>query len=203
MITISVLQILGFFQHIPILFDEYKESTTAFVTTTFATLPWILFGVTGQLTFATLAVLLHIVPPVVYYKAYGPFGIHIDYTPTKFSEVGQEPDKISERKGEAVLTDGRGTLFLNVEVSKRMNEFSMKFSTPEEISVELRDIPRKEQDYDRAANVLSCDNITQREFSMVLEIFVQNQADRRREYPFEIIDEQSGKAIIDITLIDS
>lgn len=190
-------------RNIPLLFDNYKNSTTAYVTTTSATIPWIGFGVTSQFGFAIAAVLLHVVPPIFYYQLYGPFGIEINYTPTKEGENGRIPDKVSERKNEALLFDGEGSIFANVIISERLEDFAIQFSSPSEISVELLDVPRDEHSYDRGENVLKGSNITQHRFSVVLNIVVANPTPRRREYPLELIDISSGRTIESITLVDS
>lgn len=191
------------FRNVPLLFEDYKKSTTAYVTTTFATIPWIGFGVTSHVGFAIAAVLLHVVPPIGYYYLYGPFGIGINYTPTKVSEQGRIPDKVSERKNEALLFDGEGSIFANVVISERLEDFAIQFLSPSEISVELLDVPRDEHTYDRDENVLKGSNITQHQFSMVLNIVVENPTPRRREYPLELIDLPTGRTIENITLIDS
>ena len=191
------------FRNIPLLFDDYKNSTTAYVSTTSATIPWIGFGVTSHLGFALLAVLLHIVPPVFYYTLYGPFGIEVNYTPTKESEGSRIPDKISERKNEALLFDGEGRLFANIVISKRLDNFEIQFSSLSEVSVELLDIPRDEHTYNRKENILKGENIKQNEFSIVLNVVVKGAASRRREYPLKIIDLSTEKVIENITLIDS
>lgn len=191
------------FRNIPLLFDDYKSSTTAYVSTTFATIPWIGFGVTSRIGFALFAVLLHVVPPIVYYNRYGPFGIEINYTPTKESEDGRIPDKVSEKKHETLLFDGKGRIFANVIISERLEDFAIQFSSPSEIAVELLDVPRDEHTYKRDQNVLKGSDITQHEFSMVLNIVVEHPTPRRREYPLKMIDLTTGKTIENITLIDS
>jgi hypothetical protein len=158
--------------------------------------------VTSHIGFAIVAVLLHVVPLIFYYQLYGPFGIEINYTPTKESEDGRIPDKVSERKNEALLFDGEGSIFANVVVSERLEDFAIQFSSPSEISVELLDVPRREHTYNRDANVLKGSNITQHKFSAVLKIVVENQTPRRQEYPLEIIDVYTGRKIESITLID-
>lgn len=190
-------------RNIPLLFDDYKNSTTAYVTTTFATIPWIGFGVTSHVGFAITAVLLHVVPPIVYYYLYGPFGIEFNYTPTKESEDGRIPDKVPERKNEALLFNGEGSIFANVVISERLDDFRIQFSSPSEITVELLDVPRDEHTYDRAENALKGSNITQHQFLIVLNIVVENPTPRRREYPLEIIDLATGRTIVNVTLIDS
>ena len=191
------------FRNIPLLFDDYKNSTTAYVTTTSATIPWIGFGVTSHVGFAIVAVLLHLVPPVVYYQLYGPFGIEINYTPTKESEDGRIPDKVSERKNEALLFNGEGSIFANIVISERLENFAIQFSSPSEISIELLDVPRDEHTYNRDENVLSGSKITQHRFSVVLNILVENPTPRRREYPLELVDLSTERTIESITLIDS
>lgn len=153
--------------------------------------------------FAIFAVLLHIVPPIVYFQIFGPFGIEINYTPTKKSEDGRIPDKVSERKNEALLFNGKGSIFANVIISGRLEDFAIQFSSPSEISVELLDVPRNEHTYNRDENILIGSKITQYKFSIVLNIAVENPTPRRREYPLEIIDLATGKPIEKITLIDS
>lgn len=190
-------------RNLPLLFDNYKNSTTAYVTTTSATIPWIGFGLSSYVGFATVAILLHVVPPIAYYQLYGPFGIEINYTPTKESEDGRIPDKVSERKDEALLFDGEGSIFANIVISDRLEEFSIQFSSPSEISVELLDVPRDEHTYNREENALNGSNITQHKFSVVLNIVVENPTPRRREYPLELIDLSTGRIIESITLIDS
>jgi len=191
------------YKNFSLLFDNYKISTTAYVTTTSATIPWIGFGVTSHIGFAVAAVLLHVVPPIIYHQRYGPFGIEVNYTPTKESEDGKIPDKVSEQKNEALLFDGEGSIFATIIVSERLENFAIQFSSPSEISVELLDIPRDEHTYDKDENVLKGSNITQHKFSLVLNIVVKNPTPRRREYPLELIDFSNGRTIENITLIDS
>ena len=187
------------FRSILLLWDEYKSSTVAHFSTSVATVCWILSGISSNILFAVIAILLHVVPPVVYYDQYGPFGIEINYTPTKKSENGTIPDKVSERKNEAILNEGSGQLFASVSISKRLSGFSIRFSAPSE----LLDIPRDEHTYDRRNNVLIGTNIDQRSFSIVLAIIVEDPTTRRQEYPLEIIDDQSDRTIEKITLIDA
>lgn len=190
-------------QSAALLFDDYKQSTTAFITNTGATIPWIAFGLTNQPLFAGLAVGLHIVPPILYNTLFGPFGISINYTPTKQSEDGREPDKASERKNEALLTNGEGVIFVNVDISDRLDGFNIGFSAPAEVEIELRDIPRREHAYHREERRLECQKMSQNQFTMVLQIWVSEPATRRREYPLEFIDENSKKKIKEITIIDN
>lgn len=62
--------------------SEYKSSQTVFVSTTIATVFWIISSILGSTVIATLALTSHLVPAAVYYYRYRPFGIQIEYTPT-------------------------------------------------------------------------------------------------------------------------
>lgn len=201
--SVSRSSYYGVLAALRLLFDDYKESTTAFATNTFATVPWILFGLFNRPLFAVAAISLHLAPPGIYYYLYSPFGIEIDYTPTTKSEDGREPDKTSERKDEAILDAGEGSIFVTVSISGRLDDFQIQFSTPSEVTIELRDVPREEQNYDREDNVLEGYDINQYEFSLVLEVFVEEPTNRRREYPLKFKEYTGGKTIKNVTLIEN
>lgn len=192
-----------FRRNIPLLFDEYKSSTTAWVTGTFSTIPWILFGVTGRHVFAIIALLVLLIPPIIYYNVYGPFGIEIDYTPTRRSENGRIPDKLSERKNEVLLTEGTGSIFAYVKISERLDNFGLQFYSTSDISVELIDVPHEEHTYDREDNILTGTDITQYKFSIGLIISVQNPVERRKDYTLQLREIPSKRTIEEITVVDT
>jgi hypothetical protein len=185
--------------------SEYKSSLTVFISTTIATICWITSSILGSTVIATLALASHVIPAAVYYIRYQPFGIQIDYTPTTVKNGRREVDKSAERREEALLRNGQCTIHCLLTLPDTLTSFSIQFNSPSEIHAELRDVPRLEHNYDPDANILSCDDITDYEFSFVLDIFLISDPDSTPpdDFPLQIIEMKSGKELNSISIVHS
>lgn len=182
-------------------FDSYKNTVVAWITNGAATVAWFIYNAINWPVLIIVPICLHIIPPILYYYKRKPFGIEIDYTPTNKSGSGHVPDKVSERKGEALLTNGTGTIFLDISISKHLSSFELRFSSSDDISVVLADIPHGEQEYDADQNVLSCGSVSNYNFSAVLRLECTSPQDIRKEYKLEIIDCQSSDKIKSVDVV--
>ncbi|WP_157884804.1 hypothetical protein [Halorubrum aethiopicum] len=145
---------------------------------------------------------MYVVPAVGYYLAYRPFGIQIDLTPIATVEGGKEPDKVAESRGEAILSSGECELQGGVTISERLDDFTLQFDVPDDIRVELRDIPCAEQEYDPEKNILWADNVSVYRFSIVLLVYSDEYVEGQTyEYPLKIRDGEGGKPIQSIDLV--
>ncbi|MBX0287538.1 hypothetical protein EGH22_14490 [Halomicroarcula sp. F28] len=183
---------------IQVFLKDYLSSLPFKITGPVGTVFWILSGISEPLL-AIIALLIHTCPPVIYYLQYRPFGIRINSTPTKLNGGNREPDKIAEKHGAAKLANGQCTIHLLCDISDYLDEFSIRFSTPEEIEIELRDIPCRSHIYDRKKCVLQGKDIEKYNFSIVLEVYDESGS-QVREYPLRIYNERSGRVIEEITL---
>lgn len=184
--------------------NEYKSSLTVFVSTTIATIFWITSSILGSTVIATLALASHIIPAIVYYYRYKPFGIQIEYTPTAVENGVRKVDKQAESRGEAVLRNGQCTIHGLVTLSKTLNSFSLQFDSPTEIAVELRDIPRLEHKYEPDKGVLFCNDVSEFEFTFILNVFLLTESNLPiDDYPLRIIDNQSEKVLTTIRIVHS
>ncbi|MFC7028540.1 hypothetical protein ACFQH8_16145 [Halomicroarcula sp. GCM10025710] len=134
--------------------------------------------------------------------AYRPFGIQIDLTPIAAVDGEKEPDKVAESRGEAILRSGECEIRGGVVVSERLDSFTIQFDVPDDIRVELRDIPCAEQMYDPEKKILRADDVSVYRFSIVLLVYFEEYvAGQTYEYPLKIRDGNGGKPIQSIDLV--
>lgn len=183
-----------------IFLDEYRGSLTFWTSNLLGGAFWILSSITGFIPFSLVALSLHFLPTIPFYAIYGPFGITLNYTPMTTVDGQREPDLRAMEAGEATLTNGIVSLYFRVNLSKRLNEFSLKFSAPDDLDVQLRDIPRAEHVYNRDERILSSSDISNREFDVVLDVY-GDSAKVNENYPLEVVDELSQRTIERIDII--
>lgn len=170
------------------------------------------FGFTGFTALSELfgirpllfpALLLLVVPPYVYYNKYRPFGIQITYTPMNEPQDGNPaPDKMAEDKGNAYLQNGKCTITFMTKISEKREKFDIRLETADEIQIELRDKPRNEHNITSDPLTLSGENITTREFPVVVDVYSDcNTKQLTDRYPLKIVDVKSGRCLLEITLI--
>ncbi len=181
---------------------EYKESVVAYTTNTLAGIAWIASSAFGRPLLMYLALGLHTVPASVYYAQNRPYGIEIDVTPTVETREGREPDKIAEHNGEAVLRNRRGTLHSAVEISNYRDHFSIVVESPLEVRAEFRTAPRREHDIDRDPLTLIGEDISDREFQLVIELFLLDSGSSvNDQYQMAILDGHSGRTLEEVQLV--
>lgn len=182
--------------------SEYKSSILAWGSGILGTVLWIASSVLGSTPVAVSAAGMYVVPAVGYYLAYRPFGIQIDLTPIATVEGEKEPDKVAESRGEAILRSGECELRGGVTISEQLDDFAIQFDVPDDIRVELRDIPCVEQEYDPEKNILSADDVSVYRFSIVLLVYFEEHVDGQTyEYPLHIRDGDGGKPVQSIDLV--
>lgn len=182
--------------------SEYKSSILAWGSGLLGTVLWIASSVLSSTPVAVSAAGMYIVPAVGYYLAYRPFGIQIDFTPITTVDGEKEPDKVAESRGEAILRSGECELRGGVTISERLDSFAIQFDVPDEIRVELRDIPCAEHKYDFEENILCTDNVSVYRFSIVLLVYLEGNPDgQTNEYPLKIRDGEGGKPVQSIDLV--
>jgi|AntDeeMetagen285_2_1112576.scaffolds.fasta_scaffold02496_5 hypothetical protein len=182
--------------------SEYKSSILAWGSGLLGTILWIASSVLSSTPVAVSAAGMYIVPAVGYYVAYRPFGIQIDLTPITTVDGEKEPDKVAESRDEAILREGECELRGGVTISERLNSFIIQFSVPDDIRIELRDIPCSEHDYDAEKNILRADDVSVYRFSIVLLVYFEEYVDGQTyEYPLKIRDGEDGKSIQSIDLV--
>lgn len=153
--------------------------------------------------FQALALIIYTLPAGIYYARYRPFGIQVTYTPTSEDEDNSLlPDKIAEEQGNAYIQNGHVTIVMMVKISDKRESFNIKFNTVEEIDLELRDTPQNEHTLNNEPLILSCDEVTTRRFPVVLEVYTSNiMKQPTSEYPLKIKDMDSGRDLLEITLV--
>ncbi|MFC7251106.1 hypothetical protein ACFQJ5_14825 [Halomicroarcula sp. GCM10025324] len=182
--------------------SEYKSSILAWGSGILGTVLWIASSVLSSTPVAISAAGMYIAPAVGYYLAYRPFGIQIDLTPIAAVDGEKEPDKVAESRGEAILRSGECEIRGGVVVSERLDSFTIQFDVPDDIRVELRDIPCAEQMYDPEKKILRADDVSVYRFSIVLLVYFEEYvAGQTYEYPLKIRDGNGGKPIQSIDLV--
>ncbi|WP_254809724.1 hypothetical protein [Natronosalvus amylolyticus] len=182
--------------------SEYKSSILAWGSGILGTVLWIASSVLSSTPVAVSAAGMYVVPVIGYYLAYRPFGIQIDLTPIATVEGEKEPDKVAESRGEAILRSGECELRGGVTISERLDDFAIQFDVPDDIRVELRDIPCAEQEYDPEKNILRADNVSVYRFSIVLLVYSDEYVEGQTyEYPLKIRDGEGGKPVQSIDLV--
>lgn len=158
------------------------------------------WALVGLQSLAVVAVLLHVVPPIPYYLKFGPFGIRFDYTPTKLENGRRVPDKRAEQADEALLINSETSIYARINISKRLESFSLQFCAPDEVDVQLRDVPLTEHFYNQEDRILSAPNIFTHNFNIVLDIYGDNTKPGE-EYPLHIVDESNNRTIKTVKII--
>lgn len=183
-----------------IFLDNYRSSLTFWISNLLAGGFWILTSYTGINWLALVALSLHFLPMLPHYLIYGPFSIDLDYTPMTGGDGQREPDLRARQAGEAILSNGMVSIHFRVNISNRLDGFSLRFSAPEDLDVELRDIPLAEHVYDRDEQILSATNIKNWEFTVVLDIYALS-TQSGENYPLEIVDNSNNRTIETIDII--
>lgn len=192
--------LLPTWQGVRIFLDDYRGSLTFWTSNLLGIGFWILTNYTGISPLALVALSLHFLPMLPYYHIYGPFAISMDYTPMTDGDGQREPDLRAMKAGEALLSDGKASIHVRVNISTRLDEFSLQFSTPEDLDVELRDIPMAEHVYDRDERIFSATNISNWEFTVVLDIYALSTQSGEK-YPLTIVDTLNNQPIETIDII--
>jgi hypothetical protein len=181
---------------------EYKSSILAWGSGILGTVLWIASSVLSSSPIAISAAGMYIIPALGYYLAYRPFGIQIDLTPIATVDGEKEPDKVAESRGEAILRSGKCELRGGVTISERLDSFTIQFDVPDDIYIELRDIPCAEQEYDPEKNILRANDVSVYRFSIVLLVYCEEYVDgQTQEYPLKIQDGEGGKPIQSMDLV--
>lgn len=182
--------------------DEYKSSVLAWGSGIVGTVLWIASSIFGSTTIAAAAGATYFVPALGYYLAYRPFGIRVDLTPMVTGETTPTPDKVAEERGEAILRDGKCEIHGGVTISEKVDSFALQFDTPDDIRVELLDIPCEEHDFDRDSNTLVASPVSVRRFSFVILVFlVGEDQETTCEFPLRVRDEWNDRTITSIDVI--
>jgi hypothetical protein len=187
--------------------SRYRETNLSFVVITSIS---IVFGFNGLVDFqwedyifGGLVVVLLIGSLLYNYLNGRPFGIEVSCTPTHIVDEDREPDMESDDRDIALIQNGELVLHGNVRLSKFHEEFSICLDTSSEIEAELRTIPRKEQEYDLANNSLSCNDVSEYEFPLTIEIFPNRTvADGGRYHSFAIVDQDSNQKITEFDVLN-
>lgn len=188
-------------------FNYYRGSNTAYVSLTTATL---LFGVNGFVSTQILNYALGGLAVLIFGSSIGfkywegrPFGISVVCVPTHVVDGEREPDKIGEQRGVALVQDGEVVLHGTTKMSKFNNEFEVQLKTSSDINAELRSIPRSEHKYDPKNNKLRCDEISEYEFPLTVEVFSKRSVAKSGRYHwFKIIDGSSGRTLVEFDVIN-
>lgn len=181
---------------------EYKDSVAAYTTNALAGIAWIASSAFGQPSLMYLAIGLHTVPASVYYAHNRPYGLTIDVTPTVGNGEGREPDKIAEQNGEATIRNRRGTLHAAVDISDYRDCFALVVDIPSEIRAEFRTKPRREHNIERDPLTLIGEDISDREFQLVIELFLlDSDTPESDRYQMALLDGHSDRTIEEIKLV--
>jgi hypothetical protein len=180
--------------------EDYRESLTLWASSLLGGANWILFSLTGCMPFVIAALGLHFVPMIPYYFIYRPFGIYIKFIPMANIDGEKRPDLRAGAADEAILDNKSVSIYLRVIISDHLEEFSLEFSTPDELVVELRDIPMTEHVLDRENNILSASNITNREFTVILDVYDVSSSSNEA-YSLKVIEEIYQRIIKTINII--
>jgi hypothetical protein len=181
---------------------EYKSSILAWSSGIVGTLLWISSSIFGSTAIAATAGAVHIVPAVGYYLAYRPFGIEADLTPMVNGGSSAAPDKVAESRGEAILREGECEIHGGVSISGKRDSFEIRFEVPDDLRLELLDIPCEEHRFDRDSNTLSASSVTVRRFSFVVYVYLVGEEDgMTHEYPLRIRDRANDRAIETIDIV--
>lgn len=151
---------------------EYKDSLTAYWSSALAGIAWISASAFGAPSLMYVAIAFHLLPASFYFGTNRPYGLQIDITPTVEKKGSREPDKMAEKEGKVVMRNRRGTLHAAVDISRYRNDFSLEVQCPPELVVELRDKPRREHEIKREPLTLIGEDITDRDFQVVFEIYL-------------------------------
>lgn len=182
--------------------SKYKSSILAWGSGVIGTVLWIASSVLSSTPIAVSAAGMYVIPAVGYYLAYRPFGVQIDLTPIGTVDGEKEPDKVAESRGEAILRDGKCEIRGGITISEQLDSFAIQFDVPNDIRVELRDIPCREHDYDHKGNVLRADDVSVYRFSIVLLVYLEEHVDGQTyEYPLKIRDAEGGKTVQSMDLV--
>lgn len=180
----------------------YKSSILAWSSGIIGTLLWILSSVFGSTIIAATAGAIHVVPAVGYYLAYRPFGVVIDLTPMVNGESSAAPDKVAEGRGEAILREGKCEIHGGMSISEKRDSFKIQFEVPDDLRLELLDIPCEEHTFDRDSHTLAASEVTVRRFSFVVFVYLVGDGDgMTHEFPFRIRDEANGRTIEAIDIV--
>lgn len=174
----------------------YKDTSTAWATGTISTVCWITSSILGSTILQVFAVSALLFPAAVLFTKNRPFGIQVSCTPTTVVEGQREPDKIAEDKEEVVIENGKAVISARVTIASFIDEFSIHLHSSQSLTVELRAKPRQEHTYDPSENILSCDQITERQFPMTIEIYPPIDPEiRRKHYEFEMVENKSQRKL--------
>ncbi len=180
---------------------EYKSTPLAWASNLFATICWITSSTLPEPNLKIAALSLHIVPLLGYYKLKSPFGIDFSYTPTVMNNGERRPDKTSEDNDEAIVEGGRSVLHCHFKISRARDSFEIEFDTPEEVHVELRDIPLTEHQYRPDIPVLTCTDVSEYKFECIVDVFVHDKNGGRSDYTLRVTDGESDRPLKQIDLI--
>ncbi|MWG34617.1 hypothetical protein [Halomarina oriensis] len=182
--------------------SEYKSSIIAYASGVVGTLLWILSAIFGQTIIAGLAVAAYVLPLLAFYLAYGPFGIEVGLTPMTTGDGGKVPDKVAESRGEVILRDGECEIQGAIAISEKLDSFDIQFHAPDDVIVELQDIPCAEHTYDPESGTLSASSVTVRRFSIVLFVYLVGEVDgTTHEFPLKIKDAKNNWTIKSVDII--
>ncbi|WP_227380868.1 hypothetical protein [Haladaptatus halobius] len=180
--------------------DYYRGTNISYAAITVST---ILFGVNGFFSPVWIrfflgggAVTIFSLSVIYKYWEGKPFGVSVDTTPSHLVDGNRQPDKMGERRDIALIQNGEVLLHGNVLLSRFSDQFVLNIDSSEDINAELRAIPRSEHDYNPRTNVLKCDNVTEYEFPITIEVFPNRSvAEGGRYFWLEISDGRSSRLL--------
>lgn len=185
------------YREFKLFWESYLSTTEAKITGPSGTIFWILSSIwISELAIAAFAI--HVLPLGHHYLQNRPFGIEFIFAPVRTQ--GGDPDLLAADDGEAILQNGSCTIFATVRVSESLTSYELRFETGGNVAVELRDIPKREQVYQKDRNILSTESVISNRFQLVLDLFDCSQRDTERGF-LEIKDHTSGVTIERIELI--
>lgn len=187
--------------------SEYKDNNVSYAAITSATLIFWMSGTVGSSAMVNILRLLavSIVLSSGFYTYYHgrPFGISLEWTPTHYSQGQREPDKMSESRGNALIQDSDLLIHAEARFPKFSSGFKLQFDTSSDITAELENRPRREQDYDPDTNILECADMSERTFPLKLRIYPDRPVEEAGRYhEFSIVDDRSQSTIVEIDVID-
>lgn len=181
---------------------DYKSSILAWGSGILGTVLWISSSIFGSTPIAAIAGAMYIVPAVGYFLAFRPFGIGVDLTPMVNGESTSAPDKVAEGRGEAILREGECEIHGGVKISGTVNSFELRFDVPDDLRVELLDIPCQEHNWDRESMTLAAPTVTVRRFSFVVFVYLEGEENgMTQEFPLRICDKVNGRLIESIDVV--
>jgi hypothetical protein len=117
--------------------------------------------------FISLALITHLLVPILYTLYAGPFNARADWYPLSTSSKVHRAKKRDELKLES---GGQLQIVIPTEVVESANNYSLKFESTGPLEIEMWDEPNDDQTWDRESKTLSSDDIVHYTFTPVFTI---------------------------------